>query len=438
MTRIVAISVFALALCAGASDRAAAELLPFQAQLQDQSAYALGSFQLNVIFVESDGSIDVDREDWNAEQISTVKSEIAQAAGFWEQQSADLHPAARLRIDVNYVNDAVPINTGYEPISRAHTQDGLWINQVLSTLGYDATTSKFNNTRQFNHDQRLAAGTNWVSTLYVVNDLADANNRFSDGWFAFAFHGGPYAVLSYENNGWGADRFDRVLSHEMAHLFFALDERESARERSSARSGYLDSTNFNSELDADGNVRTAPQPDVLMINNTLVLSDATKIQVGLLDSDGDTIPDILDTFPTLTGDEGISDSAAGVFRFAGEARVSPLNNLNTKNLSFSSSGADMTINTILAAQYRLDGGAWTDVPELAATLGGYEESFDFSILNIAKGDHLIDVRVLNSVDNPSEPLSFDFTSQLVVPEPSAAILAVLGWFMLIAAHRRRR
>jgi hypothetical protein len=366
-----------------------------------------------------------------------VKTEIAQAASFWELQSAHLHPAARLNIDINYVNDAVPITTGYEPISRAHTQDGLWINQVMSSLGYD-TTSKFDNTRRFNHDQRLAAGTHWGSTLFVVNDFADADNKFSDGWFAFAFHGGPYAVLSYANNGWGVASFDRVLSHEMAHLFFALDEHKGARERTTARSGYLDGANFNSEIDAEGNARTAPQPDVLMIKNTLLLSDATKIQVGLLDSDHDTIPDVLDTFPTLTGEQGPSDSAAGVFQFTGQANVNPLNNINTKNVGFTSSRADMTINIIASAQYRIDGGAWRDVPDLAAELGGYEESFDFSIPDIAEGDHQIDVRVLNSVDNPSDPLSFDFASQFAVPEPNAALLALLASLMLLASHRRRR
>ncbi|MCH8921828.1 MAG: hypothetical protein IIA67_01630, partial [Planctomycetes bacterium] len=258
MTRITAIVVLVLALSVPTPDRVAAALLPFQAQPKDQSAYALGSFQLNVIFVESDGTIDVDRENWNAGQISTVKTEIAQATSFWEQQSADFHPAARLTVDINYVNDAVPITTGYEPISRAHTEDGLWINQALSTLGYNSP-SKFENTRRFNHDQRLAAGTNWASTLFVVNDLADPDHKFSDGWFAYAFHGGPYAVLTYENNGWGAASFNRILSHETAHLFFALDEHEGARVRANARSGYLNGTNFNSEIDAAGNVRTPPQ-----------------------------------------------------------------------------------------------------------------------------------------------------------------------------------
>ncbi|MCH8923499.1 MAG: PEP-CTERM sorting domain-containing protein, partial [Planctomycetes bacterium] len=64
-------------------------------------------------------------------------------------------------------------------------------------------------------------------------------------------------------------------------------------------------------------------------------------------------------------------------------------------------------------------------------------SFILSISNIAEGDHQIDVRVLNSVENPSEPLSFDFNSQLIVPEPGTALLALLGCLTLIATHRRR-
>ena len=58
--------------------------LPFGAALQDQSAFALGSHTLNVVFVESDGTIDVDTENWSAAQNGAVQSEVTQATEFWE------------------------------------------------------------------------------------------------------------------------------------------------------------------------------------------------------------------------------------------------------------------------------------------------------------------------------------------------------------------
>lgn len=426
----------ALLVCALAAETAHAAGV-YGASPMDTSAFALGRARLNVIFLESDGSIDVNQETWSPSQLNAVRDEIGEATAFWEGLTADYHPNARLQIDVNYVNGGVPMTTGYEPIRRASFQDSFWINDVMADLGY-AGGNHFDNVRAFDHDQRLAADAHWATTLFVVNDAVDADKRFSNGQFAYGYIGGPYTVLTYSNYNWGIDRFNRVLSHELAHSFFALDEYAGAGNRNNERSGYLNGVNGNAQLNAQGQTVTPPQPNALMLNNTLDPSEFTRVQIGHRDSDGDSIPDILDTFPLLAGGELGSDPAAGLFRFVGSTMVTTIPNLNTNQLGFSSSGAEMTINWIAAAQYRIDEGAWIDFPAADGAYDDHVETLELSIAGLTIGDYTIDVRSLNSVDNPSVPLRFAFQSALAVPEPATAMLALAAAWPLAWFARRRR
>jgi hypothetical protein len=409
-----------------ALDARAAEV--FGATSTDTSAFALGKARLNVIFLESDGSIDINREDWTPNQLSLVQSEIGEAASFWEGLTAHYHPNARFQIDVNYVNGGVPMATGYEPITHGSFQDSLWITDVMDDLGY-TTGGHFDRVRRFDNDERNAGDTHWSTTLFVVNDAMDADKRFSNGQFAYGYIGGPYMMLTYNNFNWGIDRFNRVLSHELAHSFFALDEYAGAGNRNNERSGYLSGVNGNAELNANGQAVVPPQPNALMVNNTLDPSNFTDVQLGHRDTDGDSVPDILDTLPLLTGGMFGSDPQLGTFGFVGDATVTTIPNLNTNQLGFSSSGAEMTINWIAAAQYRMNEGTWIDFP---AADGAYDrgvESISLLISGLAAGSYTIDVRAINSVDNASAPLRFEFQSALAVPEPGAMgmmLVAVLG------------
>ena len=400
----------------------------------DTSAFALGKARLNVIFLESDGSIDINQENWSAEQLTNVHREIGEATSFWEGLTAGYHPNAQLKFDVNYVNGGAPMATGYEPIRRASFQDSFWISEVMADLGY-AGNGHFNDVRAFDHDQRIAGDTHWATTLFVVNDTVDADKRFTNGQFAYGYIGGPYMVLTYSNFNWGIDRFNRVLSHELAHTFFALDEYQGAGNRNNEYSGYLNGINGNAELNAQGQPVVAPQANALMLNNTLDPSPFTDVQVGHRDSDGDSVPDILDTLPLLSGGEVGSDPLLGLFSFVGSSIVTTIPNLNTNQLGFSSSGAEMTINWIAGAEYRVNEGAWIG---FAAADGAYDEDIEALALllpGLPAGEYVIDVRAVNSVDNASFPMRFAFASALAVPEPGT--LGLLGGAVVVVGLVRR-
>jgi hypothetical protein len=225
------------------------------------------------------------------------------------------------------------------------------------------------------------------------------------------------------------------MSHETAHLFFALDEYFETGERNTSRSGYLNGINGNAERDATGNRVTPPQPNALMINNTLIPSSFTLVQMGIRDSDGDDIPDILDVPPSLSGNADASDPTLGVFRFAGSAETVALPNLNPKNVGFSNSQTDMTINWIAGAQYMLDGQPWVDIPPVDGAYEGYTESIAVTLAGLSAGLHTIDVRAINSVDIPSTALRFQFES-MPIPEPSSLVLAVAVGFAGLLRRRR--
>jgi hypothetical protein len=312
----------------------------------------------------------------------------------------------------------------------------------MNALGY--FDSYFNNVRNYNNDRRTADGNHWATTIFIVDDTVDPNNRFSNNAFAYSYFNGPFAVLTQGNNGWGIDNFSMVLSHEMGHTFGALDEYQGSGVRNTQRAGYLNGLTLNASLDGNGSPVTPPQPNALMLNNGSVGSGITymphwssSVNFGHRDTDGDTIPDILDTPATLTGNAVGSDPVDGDFVFAGSISVNDYPNANPLNFGFSNSQARMTINTIVGMAYSLDGGAPTPFAPLDAAYDDYTESLGFSILGLPMGLHTIDVVGIDSVGNPSNMLHFEFNSQLV-PEPGGVLLVLMGVVELLLVRRSQR
>ena len=402
---------------------------PFGAADMDQSTFALGTMRWNVIFVQGDGSEQTQRETWTATEIANVQTKITGAANYWEGLTSGFHTNARLSIDINYVNGNTPMFTGKEPTTNTSET---WINDVMGTLDYNST-SRFNNVRDFNNDQRDAGDTNWAATVFIMN-----NTEANLSSYAYAYHGGPYTILTHNAAGWTPDNFHMVLAHEMGHIFFAHDEYAASGRTVLDRGGYLNVENGNASRDADGNIITPPQPNALMRNNgnfgTGEIFDPSvwaSDQFGHRDSDMDSIPDILDTTPALTGND--AGSSGLDFLFDGSVVVSPLDNENPLNINFSNSQSDMTINTIESAFYSLDGAGPIALSALDGEFGDYMEDLNFSLTGLSAGEHVIQVFTMNSVDNMSNVLTFNFTA---VPEPSS--LVVLGLMMGTVFMRRRR
>ncbi len=100
----------------------------------------------------------------------------------------------------------------------------------MSNLGY-TTGDYLEKVYAYKNDLRNQYQTDWAFTIFVVDSSADLDGKFADGkYFAYAYLGGPFMVMTYDNNGWGIEDMDRVTAHETGHIFMAGDQYGSARQ----------------------------------------------------------------------------------------------------------------------------------------------------------------------------------------------------------------
>ncbi len=348
----------------------------------ETSEFLIGRVAVGIVLPESDGSIDPSNEDWSADERALVISEITTALDWWAAQE----PAANL----TFVYDdsaATPIPTSYEPISRKYSDQSLWIKQVMGEKGY-TESSYFDQVRSYNNDLRQTHGTDWAFTIFVVDSSNDADNRFADGYFAYAYLGGPFMVMTYGNNGYGPSNMDAVAAHEIGHIFHALDQYTSASQPCTRQSGYLGVENQNSQYGECASDQPSIMRGQVSPYTNGDIDEYARAQIGWRDSDGDGILDPVDTTISLSHAEIITDGqVSNVLTVTGNLRDDPYPSPLRRS---------MTINTITRIEYQVDGETWVDVPATDGAFDGYSEDFTFTTPPLPTGDAEILVRATNS------------------------------------------
>jgi hypothetical protein len=337
----------------------------------ETSEYLIGSVAVGVILPESNGTIDMSMEDWTSVEESQVKSEIQVALNWWSDQNPEA--GVSFNLTVNY---RVP--TSYEPISRPQTDESLWISEAMTYLGYPGS-DYFTQVRDYVNDLRNKIGANWAFAIFVVDSSNDPDGKFADGQhFAYAYLGGPFLVMTYDNDDWGINNMDRVTAHEIGHIFYATDEYNGKTEYS----GYLNA----SDVEESGG---------LMDASAWFLSDGTKEQVGWRDSDRDGIQDIVDTFPDTKLVVYPSDLTSNtILTYAGYVTEVPYPNSNPHG-----TGRDITINYITMVEYSIDSDAWYKASPLDGAYDEAVENFTFTAEASISETSTIVVRGINSVCN---------------------------------------
>ncbi len=364
---------------------------PYGADNNDLSEYMLGDIWVTVVLLESDGSIDANSEDWTTTEITNVKAEIQEGLQWWEdtlQAAPTVSPVHDLSFHIDFTYADTPVATGYEPITRPYSNQSLWIDDFLDEVGYNSASSYFTDLDLWNDAQRIANNAHWAYTVFVCDSSYDSDNMFSDGYFAYAYLGGPFTVMTYGNDGWGIGNMGQVLAHETGHIFYALDEYSGAASYNDY-SGYYNTQNLNA---IDDNPDTSTRVASIMAESSLQnvaysnhTSSPTSLQmVGWSDSDADGIFDVLDVPLTLTG-SGSYNFGTGQYQFSGTSSVQTLTNLNPQ-----SSAGDITINTVDEIQYRLDGGPWIGVN----SYGTYTADVSLSI-PVSGAAHQIEIRTID-------------------------------------------
>ncbi|MCK4614234.1 MAG: PKD domain-containing protein, partial [Thermoplasmata archaeon] len=394
---------------------------------EETSEYMMGEVAVSVILVESNGSQESATEEWNATEETNVQNEISDGLGWW------IDRAEEDNISLNFTMDIIKLETGYEPIDhKSLTSDEgegmwLWIDEITDSLGHPG--SGFEGVLDYVNDYRDVKQTDWAFAIFVVDSSGDTDGKFIDDKFAFAYLGGPFLVMTYDNANYGIEHMDAVTAHETGHIFYALDE-YSGSDSPTDRSGYLNIENQNQEDGGSSDEECIMRGGVEPYTNGAVCN-ITRATIGWRDLDGDGIPDILDTIPSVSLKELENEYAIPQPRFNGTVRVNPYSNSNPHG-----SGRDVTINTIGRVEYCLDDGDWGNATPIDGEFDqGEEEFFFIASTPLINGEHTLRIRAWNSAGNFNDTLynliiNVTHPPEVVVTQPCSGVYSggiVINW-----------
>ncbi len=366
------------------------------------SALMAGRVAVQVVFVESDGSKDASTEDWTTDQINAVSAQIAAALNWWHDRLPDAH--------LNFDLSTQVIGSGYEPVTHGLGGEHLWIGDALTRMGY-AGKDYFEQAYTADDALRHTHGADWATTLFVANSANDDDGRFADGLFAYAYVNGPFMVLTSDAGPYGTNKMASVVTHELGHIFGALDQYASASTPCTEQSGYLSVANTNSQYNNCGTHFPSIMLDALPSYENRQIDESALGQLGYRDTDGDHIIDPMDTTPTLQVTWAQPNDGRPVV--IGQAVDQPLP---------ATRQSSATINYIGRVEYRDNGSAWMLLPAADGSYTNMSETIS-ATLPLYDGQHNIELRAINSVGNASATVQHNVTVSGVGKDPGYAMSA---------------
>jgi hypothetical protein len=356
------------------------------------SEFLLGGVSINLVLPESDGSVDTSTENWDSSREGTVVGKIVEGmndlAGYYAAQGLSSLLQPTFSYHPYYGRTQAAAQTAYEPISRSAdpnndpgTGEGLWVREILGNLGYSSALGKWDMGREFNGDTRISDGTDWAFTVFVADSGNDVDGRFADSRFAYAWLSGPYVVMTYDNNGWGAPQMNNVIRHETCHIFHALDEYTTSGCTCIQASGYVNYQNQNCH-------------NACLIDQNCIMNEAnrqsgvcfyTAGQIGWGDSDSDSIPDPVDVSPDTSFTAYTPNPTySGHLLLGGAASIAARSSQSVYGY-----GCDVNILDVSGVSWRVNGGSWQPASPLDGIFDGPSEGFYFST-SLAPGIHVFD------------------------------------------------
>jgi hypothetical protein len=351
----------------------------------DTSEYFMGEVAVGIILPESTGG----QENWSTARQNNVVSEVQAAMNWWAA------PDSNTRLTFVY-DISLSVPTTYEPIALPQSSEGSWIGQVMANLGF-SSGDYFERVYSYLNNRRSSLGTDWAFAVFVVDSLNDADGYFSDGYFAYAYLGGPFTVMTYDNDNYYISNMDAVTAHETGHIFYALDQYYSAGYSCTASSGYLNVQNQNSEYHPSGpclsNVASIMRGQVSPYTTGAVDTYARQ-QLGWRDSDGDTVMDILDFEPnTLLNAYSPDPTTDATPAYTGSAVASTNVYPNGNPWSW---GNSITINKIATVQYRINSGSWISANSSDGAFDSTSEEYTFTTASLADGTYTFEARAVHT------------------------------------------
>lgn len=370
-------TVLLLALLLGARGAYAA---PAGAGFYDTSEYLAGKVAVAIIYPESTGST----ENWSTDRKAEVYTEIVSAMEWWAARNSAAH------LSFVYVTETV--STSYEPITcnAVGTGGGAcpngeedWIKEIMGTINsgaYAGYSDYYDRVYKYNADIRDANNADWAFTFFVADSYNDADGKFADGYFAYAYIGGPFSVMTYDNENYGIGNMEAVAAHEMGHIFYALDEYAESSCATSEHSGYLNGYNTNCENGGTG-YSCIMRGGVAPYNNDAICN-ATAKQLGWSDLDPvNGKLDVLDLPPNTDLTPYSPDPTSNTsLAYSGTAySTQAYTNSNTYDyFGVSRTGTDICINRVASVEYKVDSGSWQSATAQDGAFDSNSENFFFT------------------------------------------------------------
>jgi hypothetical protein len=371
--------------------------------LRGPSQFMAGEVAVLLVLPESTGAIDPSREDWTPEQIAAVAGQVQAALDWWDTHLPLANLSFQLRVQV--------VPTDYEPTSRPLAEEGLWIGDTLRRLGFGGA-SHFDQAYAAADALRDELGADWGTVVFVPNS-ANGAGYLADGRFAYAYINGPFSVITSDAGGHGAANLAHVVAHELGHTFGALDQYPSARVGCEQRSGYLNAPTSNSQYGGCGTQLPSIMLDASGAFVAGQIDPSALAQLGYRDGDGDGVIDPLDTTPAVELQERAL--AAGTGR--------PVLRGVTRDIPFPSAlQNDVTLNTIRAVEYRVDGGHWLPMDPADGAFDSAVEEFGAE-LPLYDGRFRVEVRAVNSAGTASATVERQLEITTMGPAPRYAVRA---------------
>lgn len=277
-----------------------------------------------------------------------------------------------------------PVPTAVEPISRPYTDQQLWITDAMTAMGFEGY-SYFDRVRAYNDYLRQTYGTDWAFTIFVVDSSADADNRFSDGHFAYAYLGGPFMVMTSGNNGYGIGNMDAVAAHEIGHIFRALDQYATANVACDAVSGYLQIENQNSQQGCASDVPSIMRGQISPFANAQI-DDFARGQLGWADGNGNGVLDVVDAGLSVSGVTTATNISTTVFTVTGRVEETPFPSPKYRAV---------LINSLTTVNFAVDGGAWQAAQPVDGAFDDYAEDFTLTTGTLSPGTHTITLQTVD-------------------------------------------
>ena len=272
------------------------------------SQYAIGTVGIQIVFVESDGSIDSNKYDWTESEMKQTEEGIKKGLDFWSEQ----YPFEYGKLEFVF-RDSVLGKTGIESSDRLSVG---WFTfedyrDVVRDTLTDVECGDVSDTLSFQdmkaeHDLRMWGdefliqvlscanqvrndlGTDWATVIFVPYAESHVNG------LAFGFTDGSFIIDRYSVIG---DSVGLIPAHEWAHMVGATDMIECDLfgpddKQCGEKGGYL----WMDETDI------VPMTNCLLGNtgnhgktiDTICVSDGTKNQIGWVDKNNNKIPDLIE------------------------------------------------------------------------------------------------------------------------------------------------